>query len=107
MFYEALRFRCHKTIFDETKVTYDTYSCTISGMSRKMMKMDSRGSAECQNWEKRDIKVIFELFKLDNRTNECYSVVSSINQREKRELGEKGDPELRWRFLVRESLPSL
>ena len=37
--------------------------------------------------------VIFELFKLDNRTKECYSVVSSINQREKRELGkEKGDP---------------
>ena len=32
-----------------------------------------------------DIMVIFELFKLDNRTKECYSVVSSINQREKRE----------------------
>ena len=83
MFYEALRFECRKTIFDATKVTYDTYSCAISGMSREMMKMDGRDSVECQNWEKRDIKVIFELFKLDNRTKECYNVVSSINQRKK------------------------
>ena len=30
-----------------------------------MMKMDGRDSAECQNWENRKIKVIFELFKLD------------------------------------------
>ena len=99
MFYEAPWFECRKTIFDATKVTYDTYSCAISGMSREMMKMDGRDSAECQNWEKRDIKVIFELFKLDNRTKECYSVVSSINQRDKRELREKGDPELRWHFF--------
>ena len=42
-------------IFNATKVTYNTYSCAISGMSREMMKMDSRDSAECQNWEKRDI----------------------------------------------------
>ena len=35
--------------------------------------------------KRRDIMVIFELFKLDNRIKECYSVVSSINQREKRE----------------------
>ena len=58
MFFEALRFGCRKTIFDETKVTYNTYSCAISGMSREMMKMDGRDSAECQNWEKKDIKVI-------------------------------------------------
>ena len=32
-----------------------------------------------------DIMVIFELFKFDNMTKECYSVVSSINQREKPE----------------------
>ena len=50
-FFEASRFGCRKTIFDATKVTYNKYSCTISGMSRKMMKMDSRDSAECQNWE--------------------------------------------------------
>ena len=49
------RFGCRKMIFDATKVTYNKYSCTISGMSREMMKMDSQDSAECQNWEKRDI----------------------------------------------------
>ena len=29
-----------------------------------MMKMDGRDSAECQNWEKKDINVILEKFKL-------------------------------------------
>ena len=38
-------------IFDATKVTYNTYSCAISGMSREMMKMDGRNSAEYQIWE--------------------------------------------------------
>ena len=36
------------------------YSCTISGMSREIMKMDDRGSAEYQIWEYKDIKVIME-----------------------------------------------
>ena len=36
-------------IFDATKVTCNTYSCTISGMSREMVEMDDRDSAECQN----------------------------------------------------------
>ena len=49
-FFEASRFGCRKKIFDATKVTYSTCSCTISGMSREMMKMDDRDSAECQNW---------------------------------------------------------
>ena len=49
MFFEASRFGCHKTNFDATKVTYNTYSCDISGMSSEMMKMDGRDSAECQN----------------------------------------------------------
>ena len=49
-----------KTIFDATKITYNTYSCSISGMSREMKKMDGRDSAECQNWEKTDIMVILE-----------------------------------------------
>ena len=35
--------RCHPYI-------YSMYSCTISGMSREMMKMDGRGSAEYQFW---------------------------------------------------------
>ena len=45
-------------IFDATKVTYNTYSCAISGMSRETMKMEDRDSVECQNWEKKDIMVI-------------------------------------------------
>ena len=44
-----------------TKVTYNTYSCAISGMSREMMKRDGRDSAECQNWEKKDMDAIFEI----------------------------------------------
>ena len=68
MFFEASRFGCRKTIFDATKITYNTYSCSISGMSREMMKMDGRDSAECQNWKKRDKIGIFEIVKLDNRT---------------------------------------
>ena len=58
--------------------------------------------------KRRDMMVIFELFKLDNRTKECYSIVSSINQREKCEMGkEKGDPELKFIFSERESSFSL
>ena len=41
-------------IFNMTKVTYNKYSCSISGMSREMMKMDGRDSAKCQNLEKMD-----------------------------------------------------
>ena len=48
MFFKASRFECCKTIFDATKVTYNKYSCTISGMSREMMKMDGRNSVEYQ-----------------------------------------------------------
>ena len=48
MFFEASRFGCRKTFFDVTKVTYNMYSCTISGMSREMMKMDGQDSAEYQ-----------------------------------------------------------
>ena len=50
MFFEASRFGCRKTVFDVTKATYNMYSCTISGMSREMMKMDGRDSAEYQFW---------------------------------------------------------
>ena len=51
MFFKASRFGCSKTNFNATKVTYNTYSCAISGMSREMMKIDDRGSAEYQNRE--------------------------------------------------------
>ena len=53
-----------------TKVTYNTYSCDISGMSRESMKINGRDSAKCQNWEKNDINVIFELFKLEKDKKE-------------------------------------
>ena len=68
-FFEASRFGCRKTIFNATKITYNTYSCAISGRNREMMKMDRRDRAECQNWEKRDINVIFiKVFKsLDDK----------------------------------------
>ena len=46
-------------ICDETKVTYNTYSCVISGMSREIMKMDGRDSTECQNWEMRGHNGLF------------------------------------------------
>ena len=46
--------------FDATKGTYNKYSCDISGISREMLKMEGRDSAECQNWEMRDIIVILK-----------------------------------------------
>ena len=46
--------------FDATKVTYNQYSCSMSGMSREMLKMDGRDSVECQNLEMRDIIVILK-----------------------------------------------
>ena len=52
-------------IFDAMKVTYNMYSCAISGMSRQTMKMDGRDSAECQNWEKKDVNIIFVIVKLE------------------------------------------
>ena len=50
MFFEASLFGCRKSIFYAKKGTDSMYSCTISGMSRKIMKMDDRGSAEHQFW---------------------------------------------------------
>ena len=63
-----MRFGCRKTNFDATKVTHNKYSCAISSMSREIIKMDGRDSVECQNWENKDVNVIFEIVKLDNRT---------------------------------------
>ena len=57
-FFKASRCGYRKNIFDAMKVTYNMYSCAISGMSREMMKMDGRDSAEYQNWEKKDLMVI-------------------------------------------------
>ena len=60
-FFEASQFGCRKVIFVATKVIYDTYSSTISGMSIEMVEMDGRNSAECQNWENRDKIGIMEI----------------------------------------------
>ena len=46
-----------------TKVTYNMYSCAISGMSRERIEMDSRDSAEYQNWDQKDKMVIFGIVK--------------------------------------------
>ena len=59
-----------------TKITYNTYSCAISGMSREMMKMDGRDSAECQNWEKNDEMVILNVLN-DNKTKSCIVLIFS------------------------------
>ena len=90
-FFEASQFGCRKTIFDATKVTYNTYSCAISGMSREMMKMDGQGSVECQNWEKRDIDIILGILKLE-KDKKRNSVVSYNSKRRPKtwERGENG-----------------
>ena len=66
-----------------TKVTYNTYSCAISGMSREMMKMDGRDSAECQNWEKKDIDGIIGFDLNDNNAKLVNSIISSNVKRRK------------------------
>ena len=38
-----------------------------------MMKMDGRDSAECQNWEKKDIMVIIEFVLNENNAKIVYS----------------------------------
>ena len=50
-----------------TKVTYNMYSCSISGMSREMMKMDGRDSAKCQKSKLRDKITVAELFGFRKR----------------------------------------
>ena len=50
MFFEASLFVCCKPIFDAKKGPDSMYSCTISVMSREIMKMDDRGIAEYQIW---------------------------------------------------------
>ena len=70
-------------MFDEAKVTYNTYSCAISGMSREMMKMDCRDSAEYQIWEKKDIIGILDFDFKSQSDKIVYSVVSPIQKETK------------------------
>ena len=48
-----------------------------------MMKMDHRDSAECQNWEKNDVNVIFEIVKLEKDKTQIV-FVSFIKQKERK-----------------------
>ena len=82
-FSKASRFGCRKTNFDATKVTYNKYSCAISGMSREMMKMDDQDSAECQNWEMKDMIGIKRKDLNDNKTK--HSIVFVFSKRKKGE----------------------
>ena len=68
-------------IFDATKVTYNTYSCVISAMSRESTKMDDRDSAECQNWEMKDMIGIKGKDLNDNKTK--HSIVFVFSKRKK------------------------
>ena len=72
-----------------------------------MMKMDGRDSAECQNWEKKDINVILELFKL--KKDKRAIVSSPTFEREKENVleGRKTYREFEFWFLVGERPPSL
>ena len=46
-----------------------------------MMKMDDRGRAECQNWEKRDINVIFrKVFKSLNAKKGIVPSLTSLKR---------------------------
>ena len=63
-------------IFDATKVTYNMYSCVISGMSKEMMNLDGRDSAEYQNWEKKDIDDIIGFYLNDINAKIVNSIIS-------------------------------
>ena len=68
------------------RVTYNTYSCAISDMSREMIKMDGRDRAECQNWEKKDIDAILELFKVEKDKRVYSACLLQIKKGPKREM---------------------
>ena len=76
-------------MFDATKVTYNTYSCAISGMCREMMKMDGRDSVEYQIWEKKDIIGILDFDFKSQSDKIVYSVVSPIQKETKNVRKEK------------------
>ena len=95
-------------IFDATKVTYNMYSCKISGMSRKIMKMDGRDSAECQNWENRD-KIGIKGIDLSHKKTKNATMLISSNSKEAKTWGSRifdavAEMEV---FVEREGLTSL
>ena len=52
------------------------YSCAISGMSREMMNLDGRDSAEYQTWEKKDIDGIIGFDLNDNNAKIVNNIIS-------------------------------
>ena len=48
-----------------------------------MMKMDDQDSVECQNWEKKDINVIFGKF---NEGKETIAIVLLLQTKRQREM---------------------
>ena len=60
-----------------TEVTYNTYSCAVSGMSKENMEMDDRDSVECQKWGKKDKMGILEFVLNDNKTKVCIVLIFS------------------------------
>ena len=76
-----------------------------------MMKMNSRDSAECQNWEKKDIIVIFEIV-LNELKDRIPNSGCLLQKGAKKETWERRKEKMRCRrfcfyFLERECLPSL
>ena len=89
-------------IFDVTKVTYSTYSCAISGMSREMMKMDGRGCVEYQIWRKKGYNGHFrKVFKALN-DKIVNSAVSNLIKNTKKTGFEPEN--LQWPFFLSFSL---
>ena len=61
-----------------------------------MMKMDDRDSAECQNWEKRDIMVILEFVLKNNKTKWNSDLLHLKSEKRKRA---EGIQKLKWHFF--------
>ena len=111
MFFEPSRFGYRKTIFNAKKLTYNKYSCAISGMSSEMMKMDSRDNAEYQNLEKKDIVGIIGIV-LNELKDKIPNSGCFLQKGAKKETWGRRKEEMRCRrfcfyFLERECLPSL
>ena len=71
------------------------------------MKMDGRDRAEYQNWEKNDINVILEKFKLV-KDKTCIVCLLHLTKEEKMWKSKRGEPvDRNLSFSERESLPSL
>ena len=63
------------------------------------MKMDGRDSAECQNWEKKDIMVIIEFVLNENNAKIVYSAyLLQLKDQKNVKRRERLTEGLKWRF---------